>query len=118
MLFQTYFQSCLLYASEIWLNIDEATINKLDEVDNKFWNLLPKDIVKPNCLTSAQAAVKKNLMFYFKLKHKMATADLDYGFTFMQSDTNTGLSKKRDLLLPKSRLAFRQKEFISVNTKL
>ena len=36
----------------------------------------------------------------------------------MQSDTNTRLSQKRDLLLPKSRLAFRQKEYISVTTKL
>ena len=117
-IFQIYFQSRLLYSSEIWLNLEDATINKLNDIDEKFWALLPNDIEKPKCLSSAQVAVKKNLMMYFKMRHNLAIVNLDEKFKFMQTVTFTRLSMKKDLLLPKSRLAFRQKEFVSITTKL
>ena len=117
-LFQMYMQSTLLYASEVWLNIDEATITKLDEVDRKFWKLLPQDQTRPECLSSAQMAIKKNLLMFFKIKHKMAKVTLDSDFEYMQSETHTRLSVKQNLLAPKCRLAMKQKEYVSVTTKL
>ena len=117
-LFQMYMQSALLYSSEIWMNIDSATISKPDEIDRQFWKLLPEGQVRSVCLSSAQMAIKENLMMFFKIKHNMAKTSLDEGFKYMQTATETRLSAKRDLLLPKCKLAMKQKEFVSVTTKL
>ena len=117
-IFQAYFQSRLLYSSEVWVNLEDATLNKLNHIDNKFWELLPHNIPRPKCLSSAQLALKKNMMMYFKMRHNMAKVTLDDSFSFMQVDTFTRLSMKKDLKLPKCRLAFKQKEFVANTTKL
>ena len=117
-LFQMYMQSSLLYSSEVWMNLEKATIDKLNEIDSKFWRLLPEGQTRPNCLSSAQLAIKKNLMMFFKIKHKMAIVSFDEDFKFGQNEALTRLSAKRDLLLPKCKLALKQKEFVSVTTKL
>ena len=117
-LYHSYYQSSLLYSSEVWMNIEHATIQKLDDIDHKFWSLLPENAVRPDCLLSAQMAIKNNLMLYFKSKFNLAKISLDHGFKFVNDSANTRSSVRKDLLTPKCRLAFTQKEFVYVNTKL
>ena len=69
-LFHSYYQSSLLYASEVWMNTENATIQKLNDIDDKLWSLLPENATRPDCLSSAQMAIKKNLMLYFISKIK------------------------------------------------
>ena len=117
-LYRSHFQSRLLYASEVWMNIEEATINKLNEIDCKFWSLLPEGVQRPVCLSSAQIAIKKNLIMYFKSKHNLAKLSLDNNFTYVNDEANTRSSLRKDFLMPKCRLAFVKKEFVPVTTKL
>ena len=113
-----YFQSTLLYGSEVWANRDNSMKVKLDEMDRKFWNLLPNGLERPNCLSSMQRAMKKNLSLYFKIKFKLSKTDLKTEFAYTQEATNTRVSSKQELLPPKCRLAMRQKEFVYVTSKL
>ena len=117
-LFHSYYQSSLLYASEVWMNTENATIQKLNDIDDKFWSLLPENATRPDCLSSAQMAIKKNLMLYFKSKFNLAKISLDHGFEFMNDESHTRSSVRKDFLAPKCQKAFTQKEFVYVTTKL
>ena len=75
-LYSMYYQSTLLYASEVWVNSDNATKTKLDAMDRKFWALLPAGLERPNCMTSMQVAMKKNLSLYFKIKYNLSRTKL------------------------------------------
>ena len=117
-IYQSYFQSRLLYSSEVWLNLDGATINKLERMDERFWALRPNGMVIPDCLTSVQMAVKKNLLMYFKIRHKLAIVSFDNKFEFVRDTIHTRNSEKRNLRPPKCRLVLKQREFVNITTKL
>ena len=117
-LYTMYFQSTLLYGSEVWANSDNALKIKLDSMDDKFWALLPNNLVKPDCLTSIQRAMKKNLSLYFKIKYNLSKTSLKTPFKFCQDSANTRGNMMRNLLPPKCRLAMKQKEFVNVTSKL
>ena len=117
-LYHSYYQSSLLYSSEVWMNIEHATIQKLNESDDRFWSLLPVGSTRPDCMSSAQMAIKKNLMMYFKSKFNLAKISLDHGFEYVNDSANTRSSVRKDFLAPKCQKAFTQKEFVYVTTKL
>ena len=117
-LYQSYFQSRLLYSSEVWFNLDSATIKKIEHMDEKFWELRPQGMIIPDCLTSVQMAVKKNLLMYFKIRHNLAKVSFDNKFDFLSNQITTRGCEKRDMRQPKCRLALKQKEFVCVTTKL
>ena len=117
LIYQAYFQSSLLYSSEIWLNLESSTLGKLVRIDESFWKLLPENEVKPKCYNSVQVAIKKNLMLYFKHHFKICKTDLTINFSKF-GNTQTRESLRGDLKPPKSRLSVGTREFVTVTTKL
>ena len=118
LIYQTYYQPTLLYGSEIWINLEVATINKLQAADDSFWDLLPVTAQKPTCRNSMQVAVRKNLMHYFKHKFSICKMSLHEDFKETNILNATRTSEKRDLIAPKSKLSVKTREFVSVTTKL
>ena len=114
-LFQSYFQSVLLYASEVWLNLDYATLNKLDEIDQKFWNLAQDCEIRT--FSSVQLAVMKNLMMLFKIKNKMAIAEFEDDFS-ESNISSTRAATNGGLQMPNIKLALKRNEFITVTSKV
>ena len=117
MIFQAYFQSTLLYSSEVWLNLENSTLGKLKRIDDSFWKLLPDGQERPKCYNSIQIAVKKNLMLFFKHKFNLCKTTLEEDFRGFDN-LQTRESLRGDLKPPKSRLSVKTREFVTVTTKL
>ena len=117
MIYQSYFQSTLLYGSEVWLNIEDSTLSKLYNIDDSFWALLPAQYDRPICRNSVQVAVRKNLMLYFKHKYDICKMDLTEDFYEIEQNL-TRNGGRNQLRPPKCRLSVKSREFTSVTTKL
>ena len=117
-LYQQYYQSVLLYCSEVWFNLEPATLKKIMHADERFWRLRPYGVQRPNVWNSVQICVKKSLMLYFKYKHRIHVVDLETNFEYVQNATETRSSMRGDLKLPKMRMAMKRNKFVSVTTKI
>ena len=108
MIYQTYFQSTLLYSSEVWLSLECSTLRKLKQIDDSFWKLLPEGQEKPKCYNSIQIAIKKKLVMFFKHKFKLCKSVQTEDFCGFES-LQTRESLKGNLKLPKCRLSVKTK---------
>ena len=96
----------------------DSTLSKLSKIDSDFWALLPKEYEKPNCLTSVQLALKKNLVMYFKLKHRLIKTNFVSDFECASDIHSTRSWSRHDLKIKKCKLQAKRIEFVNITTKL
>ena len=117
-IFQAYFQSVILYSSEVWVNLQDRMLSKLYNVDSEFWSLLPKSMEKPKCLNSVQLALKTNLMIFFKHKHRLMKTTFASDFSKIGDKYETRANARNDLKTKKCKMQATNNEFVNVTTKL
>ena len=116
-IYQMYFQPRITYASQLWFNLDDLVITKVNELDRQFWKLAGT-IRRPDVLTTVQLMVVQQLMLFFDYKHGGVCLDLEDDFQECQNMISTRRMRNEELNLPKPRIESKREEFVYTTTRL
>ena len=117
-LYQMYYQPSITYGCQLWFNSEDGTINKLEELDKKFWKLGGSFIVRPKVLSTVQFVVVQCLMLYFDYKHGKAVLELEDDFKNIEHGFDTRLAAQDPSHLSKPRVETKRKEFVYNTSRL
>ena len=88
-LFQTYFQPSIIYRCQLWFNIEVTNMDKINELNRKFWRLRGSNIPRLDVLSMVQFMAVQCLMLLFDYKQRKPYFELEDSFNEVSHNFDT-----------------------------